>query len=59
MAAPMATAPDHFDRDRKDDAEARRWVKKVKKLGEQGKLTDDSAFVAEKLAEVKRKLASQ
>lgn len=55
----MATAPEYFDRDREDDAEARRWVKKVKRLAEQGKLTDDAEFIAKKLAEVRRKPPSR
>lgn len=55
----MSTAPEYFDRDPEDDAEARRWVDKVKKNAQEGKLDDDRGFIAEKLAEVKRKLRSR
>lgn len=55
----MATAPDYFDRDPEDDAEARRWVQKIKAMAERGELKDDSAYIAEQIAKVKRQRKSR
>jgi uncharacterized protein YciI len=42
--------------DADDDASARRWAEEARRQAEAGKLADDSDYVAEKLAEEKRKL---
>jgi len=52
----MTARRNHSNRDPKDDAEARAWAEKTRRQGETGELGDDSAYVARKLAEEKRKL---
>jgi hypothetical protein len=52
----MTARPDPTDRDPKDDASARRWAEESRRQAEAGKLADDSDYLAEKLAEEKRKL---
>jgi hypothetical protein len=52
----MTARPDPTDRDPKEDASARRWAEEARRQAEAGRLADDSDYVAEKLAEEKRKL---
>jgi hypothetical protein len=52
----MTALPNDSDRDPKDDAKARKWADETRRRGEAGQLTDDSAYLARRLAEEKRKL---
>jgi hypothetical protein len=52
----MTARPDPSDRDPKDDADARKWAEDSRRQAEAGKLADDSDYLAQKLAEEKRKL---
>ncbi|MBA2327446.1 MAG: hypothetical protein H0V95_12500 [Actinobacteria bacterium] len=48
--------PQPSERDPQDDAQARAWAEEARRRGEAGELKDDSAYLARKLAEEKRKL---
>jgi hypothetical protein len=52
----MPAKSDGPDRDPKQDAAARVWAQETRRRGEAGELTDDSEYVARRLAKEKRKL---
>ena len=52
----MPTQRDRPERDPKDDANAREWAERTRREAEAGKLVDDADYLAQKLAEEKRKI---
>jgi hypothetical protein len=52
----MPARPDRSERDPKDDANAREWAENSRREAEAGKLVNDADYLAQKLAEEKRKL---
>lgn len=47
----LVTTEQHQQRDPKDDADARRWSHETRRRAEHGELSDDSDYLAAKIAE--------
>ena len=54
----MATVPERLrrNRDPEDDARARAWAKEIREKAESDELENDGEYVAQRLAEEKRRL---